>query len=440
MTRFRLRRERDARIHLPREPSQRPPAAPFPATFKPRPETPAIRITKLSLSNFRNYSECALELEPGMTVFQGPNGHGKSNLMEAVYMVAIAKSPRSSSDRELLGWDVVQNGGHVQVAGVARDDELTVQAQIDFDVIPRTPEPGSGGMRPAPSVRKELRVNGIQRSAAEFVGAVNVVAFSADDIELVSGAPSVRRRYLDILISQSDPPYLKMIQRYGRVVNQRNHLLRQMREGRVGADELEFWNDRLVEEGAAIIELRARAVGGLSEEAAPRHLALSGGRERLGAKYRPRITPNAEDGPDQIPASTSELASMMRDSLEKARTREIGQGATVIGPHRDEIILTLNNEEAGAYSSRGQARTIALALRLAEGAFVTAATGRTPILALDDVLSELDEARRRLVLESVASYEQVLITTTDYDRVEDSFLKGAARMKVESGQVTRVDG
>ncbi|MCH7593918.1 MAG: AAA family ATPase, partial [Chloroflexi bacterium] len=119
-----------------------------------------MRITKLSLSNFRNYSECSLDLDAGITVFQGPNGHGKSNLMEAIYMLAIAKSPRSSSDRELLRWDVVQNGGHVQVIGVARDDELTVQAQIDFDVIPRQPEPGSGGARPAPSGRDEVRING----------------------------------------------------------------------------------------------------------------------------------------------------------------------------------------------------------------------------------------------------------------------------------------
>ncbi|HCV28362.1 MAG TPA: DNA replication and repair protein RecF [Dehalococcoidia bacterium] len=401
---------------------------------------PQIRITKLNLLNFRNYLECSLELEPGMTVFQGPNGHGKSNLMETIYMTAIAKSPRSASDRELLGWDVVQNGGHVQIAGIARDHELTVQAQIDFDVIPRVPEPGSGGARPAPSIKKELRVNGVPRPASEFVGAVNVVAFSAEDLELIVGGPAIRRRYLDILISQSDSSYLKMIQRYGRVVTQRNHLLRQMREGRVGLDELEFWDDRLVNEGAAIIERRALAVERLAVEAAPRHLALSGGRERLGVVYRPRISAIAENGLGDIPSTIPDLIAVMREALETGRQREIGQGATVIGPHRDEIVLSLNDEEAGAYSSRGQARTIALALRLAEGVFVTEATGRTPVLALDDVLSELDESRRRLVLENVASYEQVLITTTDFDRVEDSYLSGATRMRVESGQVTRVDG
>mgnify|MGYP006087375507 FL=1 len=353
-------------------------------------------------------------------------------------MIAIAKSPRSSSDRELLGWDVIQNGGHVQIAGVARDHELTVQSQIDFDVIPRSLEAGGGGARLAPSVKKELRVNGVPRPASEFVGAVNVVAFSAEDLDLIMGGPSIRRRYLDILISQSEPPYLKMIQRYGRVVTQRNHLLRQMREGRVGPDELKFWDDRLLNEGAAIIERRTRAVERLAQEALPRHLALSGGRERLGVKYRPRISAVAEDGPDEIPDSTADLISIMRVALVAARPREIGQGQTVIGPHRDEMALSLNDEPAGAFSSRGQARTIALALRLAEGAFVTAATGRTPVLALDDVLSELDEKRRRLVLENVASYEQVLITTTDFDRVEGSFLAGATLMTVESGHVNRV--
>ena len=151
----------------------------------------------------------------------------------------------------------------------------------------------------------------------------------------------------------------------------------------------------------------------------------------------PEITLRYLSGPD-IDALNLTCDEIL-DAIEGSLVAQ-GQGQTVIGPHRDEIALSLNDEPAGTFSSRGQARTIALALRLAEGAFVTSATGRTPVLALDDVLSELDESRRRLVLENVAPYEQVLITTTDFDRVEDSFLSGATRMTVQSGQVTRDSG
>ncbi len=384
-----------------------------------------------------------LELAPGITVFQGANAQGKSNLLEAAYLLAIAKSPRTSTDRELLRREVLQTGGHAQVVGIAREREQTVQAQIDFEVtVPRQGD-GNNGQRPAAHVQKTLRVNGVPRSAAEFVGAINVVAFAAEDLGLVYGPPSVRRRYLDILISQSDRAYLKALQRYGRVVTQRNHLLRALRDGRAGRDELDFWDQRLVEAGAAVVERRERAVAQLAEEAAPLHAGFSGGQESLGIAYRPRLASDAgtnDDGAAEQAGSVRDLEAALREGLEAVRQRELAQGISVIGPHRDEVVLTLNGEPAGPYASRGQARSIALALRLAEGSFVTAATGRSPVLALDDVLSELDEERRGLVLERAAGYEQVLLTTTDFDRVAKPFLRDAGRMIVSDGTVTDAAG
>lgn len=360
--------------------------------------------------------------------------------MEAVYLLAIAKSPRAASDRELVHWDVARDGGHAQVAGVAREEELTIRAQADFQVEPAADHTQGG------SVQKTLRVNGIQRSAADFVGAFNAVAFSADDIDLVSGPPAVRRRYLDILISQSDPSYLKTLQRYSRVVTQRNHLLRQIRERRADAAEMDFWNERLVSEAVAVIERRAHAVRKLMEETEPRHASLSGSGERLEIAYRPRLRPS--NAPQGIPADTGQadsfgegedLRRILHQSLDAVRTREVAQGVTVVGPHRDEVELKLDGELAGSFSSRGQARSIALALRLAEAAFVKEATGRTPVLALDDVLSELDWKRRRLVLEAVAEYEQTLITITDFDRVGTPFLEEADRYVVTGGEVKRAE-
>jgi len=339
-----------------------------------------------------------------------------------------------------VNWAVERSGGHAQVAGVAREADVTVQVQIDFAIEPPAPaaDPCAGPV--AGPMDKSMRVNGIERTAAEFVGSANVVLFEADDLALVLGAPSGRRRYLDILISQSDPTYLKTLQRYGRVVRNRNQLLRRMRDGRAGEDELVFWDERLVFEGAAIVERRSRAVQALTERAGKAHGALTGEREVLAISYRPRLSSGREAHEVGQTASQAAIAEVMTVALANARAREIGQGVTVIGPHRDDLDLRLDGEAAGIYASRGQARSIALALKLAEAGFVAEATGRMPVLALDDVLSELDGERRRLVLEAVAGYEQVLLTTTDFDFVAPSFLETASRYEIDAGKVAPVEG
>ena len=400
----------------------------------------AIRFSKLTLTNFRNHESTLLELKPGLTVFRGGNAAGKSNLLEGAYLLAIARTPRAGSDRELVNWVVARGGGHAQVAGVAREGDVTVQVQIDFEVAPPPPTPDPGGEPPAGPIAKSMRVNGIERTAAEFVGAANVVLFEADDLALVLGPPSGRRRYLDILISQSDPTYLKTLQRYGRVVRNRNHLLRRMRDGRAVEDELVFWDERLVFEGAAIVERRRRAVQTLTERAGKAHGALTGEKEALAISYRPRLSAGQEAHESGQTASQAAIAEVMTATLAVGKSREIGQGVTVIGPHRDDLELRLDGEAAALYASRGQARSIALALKLAEAGFVAEATGRTPVLALDDVLSELDGERRRLVLEAVAPYEQVLLTTTDLDFVDRSFLAPASRYEVDAGKVAPADG
>ena len=282
----------------------------------------AIHLSRLALAGFRNYTSAELALEPGLSVFEGENGHGKSNLLEAAYLLAIAKSPRASNDRELVNWDVAQSGGHVQVLGVARQHDLTVQAQLDIEAPPPSP------LGPT-SFQKSLRVNGIVRTAAEFVGAINIVFFQADDLELVTGPPSVRRRYLDILISQSDAAYLKNQQRYSRVVMQRNQLLRRIREGQANMDELEFWDSRLAHEGAAIVERRQKAVDDLVTHATPVHENLSsGGALRL--DYRPRVSGTARDPRTGSDFGTASVADNILNAL------LVGTGTRgCAGCHRD---------------------------------------------------------------------------------------------------------
>ena len=274
------------------------------------------------------------------------------------------------------------------------------------------------------------------RTAAEFVGAINIVFFQADDLELVTGPPSVRRRYLDILISQADAAYLKNQQRYSRVVMQRNQLLRRIREGQAKMDELEFWDSRLAHEGAAIVERRQKAVDDLVTHSTPVHENLSSGGV-LSLDYRPRVSGGARDPRAGSDFGTASVADNILNALRSVRAREVAQGVTVIGPHRDDINVALDGQPAGAFASRGQARSIALALKLAEAAVVTDSAGRMPILALDDVLSELDATRRRLVLEGVGGYDQVLLTTADFSLIGDKYLANANSFAVRNGAVSR---
>lgn len=361
-------------------------------------------------------------------MIQGLNGQGKSNLLEAIYMLSVAKSPRASQDRHLVGWELLESGGHAQILGVARESEQTSKIQIDYEVVPGLRVNGEDSREDA-SVQKSLRINGIKRSASEFVGTFNVIAFAVEDIELVTGGPATRRRYLDILISQVDSAYLKALQRYQKVTTQRNNMLRLIRERRAGIDELHFWDERLCEEGAVIIERRSIAVDQLTPLAVQSHARLADGDDGLNLNYLPEL------GPGERPAKlrASEINDTLSQSLTVIRDREIARGASMIGPHRDELAISLHDRDAGSFSSRGQARTIALSFKLAEGMLVSDATGHSPVLALDDVLSELDTRRRRLVLEAASEYEQVLVTITDFALIESDFLEAASQFHVDNG-------
>jgi DNA replication and repair protein RecF len=220
---------------------------------------------------------------------------------------------------------------------------------------------------------------------------------------------------------------------------QRNQLLRRLREDQAGEDELQFWDDRLAVEGSVIVDRRRKTVGELTAHATEAHDALAGGAEQLGVQYRPRLTAESDGDPlseyGNMPADR--LSALISESLQRVRGREIAQGITLIGPHRDDVLLTLNGQPADAFASRGQARSIALSLKLAEAATEAASTGRKPVMALDDGLSELDPGRRRLVLERVSKYEQILLTATEFEIVDRVYLEKASRYMVRSGKVSQ---
>ena len=360
-----------------------------------------------------------------MTLFQGENGAGKSNLLEAMYMLAVARSPRASSDRELI---LRNNGGGEFYTQVAADVERrgdSVNLQVNFRTT-NAPDAAAGSA--TLSVQKYFRLNGAPRRASALVGHLNAVMFSAEGMDIVYGAPSARRRYMNILISQTDREYLGAVQRYDRVVRQRNHLLRQIRDGTARAGELAFWDDELVKEGSRVVARRLAAVSALSEGASPIYAGLSGGNERLAISYRPNVA---------LPGHLTDegIAEEIMAKLQERRMREIGRGMTMTGPHRDDIALTLNGMAAAAFASRGQTRTAVLALKLAEAAYLREARGQEPVILLDDVLSELDPTRREQTLEHTSQYHQTLITTADPGPIVAQLPAGSARFAVRGGEV-----
>lgn len=390
---------------------------------------PLAYLSHLTLSNFRNLLQLDLRLPPGVVVLFGPNAQGKTTLLEAVYLLAIARSFRAENEREVVNFQAAREGGGALVGGVVDKGGERLQIFVGYQCFR---DPGvvetelNGQASRGYSVRKEIRVSRIRRTAAELVGLITAVLFSAEDLRLVQGSPSDRRRFLDILISQADPRYLKGLQRYQRVVQQRNQLLRLLRDARAGEDELVFWDGELVKEGSWITWQRQAVMGEIARVCADHHRRLSGTDEDLQLEYRPSA-PLGED------LQTTE--DRFRQALAASGQRERAALATAVGPHRDDFSLLIDGVDMGVFASRGQARTLALTLRLAEAAYLAKARGEAPIVLLDDVLSEMDSDRRRLVLEQITQYEQTLITTTEPELMRGFFGTAAAYFRVSGGGV-----
>ena len=382
-------------------------------------------IRRLRLEHFRNIDELDLELGPGRTVLHGENAQGKTNILEALFMLAAAKSVRARHERELVAWTSDAEIPYARIeAEVEKATGGNPRLAIDI-VLQRTPT-GSGG-EPA-HLQKRVRVNGVNRTAAGLVGEVQAVLFEPQDVELVFGPPSVRRRYLDLTLSQVDARLFRSLQEYNRILVQRNSLLKAIRERRAGVDELAYWDEGLVAAGTVVIGARRTALGRLGELASETHAELTAGAERLDLTYAPSLAEAVDAGED-------ELAGLFARALVEGREREVAQGTTVAGPHRDDFVFAVGGANLAAFGSRGQQRLATLALKLAEARFMEERTGEPPVLLLDDVLSELDPARRRYLAARVERHAQAIITTADLAAVEPSFLAEAQVLRVAGGAV-----
>lgn len=397
-------------------------------------------VSNLSLRNFRNYGQLELPLQPGTTLFYGPNASGKTTLLEALYYVATTKSPRTSADRELINWDVTTDLGIAPftrlVTTVQRRDRRGGNTErLLIEVVVQRKQDAAGTT--LPTTQKTIKINKTARRALDLVGQLRVVLFTPLDIELLTGPPADRRRWLDIMLSQLDGRYVRALSDYQKAVLQRNALLRSWREGRrrprpdEARRQLQFWDSQLVTHGAYLIGERISAIQQLVELGGPIHRDIAGVPQQLTLSYTATI---GDCG--TIPPSRAELEQSFAAGLERSLRDELDRGQTLIGPHRDDVVTSLDQVDIGVYGSRGQQRSLTLALKLAEAELMRTRTGDAPVLLLDDILSELDAARRAHLLQFIdRPDQQTLMSAADLADFDPSFLTQINRVRVEHGRV-----
>lgn len=375
-----------------------------------------MQLRRIALSSFRNYDELDLGFTSGLNIFVGNNAQGKTNLLEAIYLLSLGRSFRTTDDVDLIGWNK-------QLARVRAEVEReTGEARIDIML-----------RRDGP---KQVRVAGEKLNRiADLIGTVNTVIFAPDDLQLVKGSPGMRRRFLDAEIAQISPLYRHHFLRYQRILRQRNNLLKSIRAREAPKSVLEPWDVQLVTEGVIVAVKRAETVRRLATWAKKVHGELTGGRERLNLVYRPFFAAENE-----MPIADWESRGYVHDRFERAMTErrgeELARAVTLVGPQRDDIAFMIGDVDARSFASQGQQRSAVLATKLAEIEFFKEEIGEYPILLLDDVMSELDDDRRAYFLNHVSGRVNTFITTTNVRSFKPSVLNTASVFEIQRGTVS----
>ncbi|WP_374717260.1 DNA replication/repair protein RecF [Geobacillus thermodenitrificans] len=366
-------------------------------------------LTNLTLTNYRNYEHETLSFDQGVNIILGENAQGKTNMMEAIYVLAMAKSHRTTNDKDLIRW----NEDYAKIEGRAekRSGSLALELTIS-------------------KKGKKARCNHIeQQRLSQYVGHLNVVMFAPEDLNLVKGSPQVRRRFIDMEIGQVSPVYIHDLSQYQKLLQQRNHYLKMM-QAREQHDEavLDVLTEQLMVLAAKITLRRRQFLALLEQWAMPIHHEISRGAERLHIRYEPSVGVSEKAELSRIVEAYSETFAAMRE-------REIQRGTTLVGPHRDDIAFIVNGKNVQTFGSQGQQRTTALAVKLAEIELIFSELGDYPILLLDDVLSELDDFRQTHLLDAIRKKVQTFVTTTSIDGIKHDLIQEAAIYRVHSGSV-----
>ncbi len=340
-------------------------------------------VDHLSIRGFRSYRELEVDFLGGPQVVVGHNAAGKTNLLEAMVVLSQGNSHRTTTDQELITWG----------EPMARLDATVTTGRIEVVLL------AVGSM---PGARKRVKVNGVPRRTSALSGALRAVVFAPEDMQLVVGSPSLRRLSLDTLVAQHIGPAAAAMSTYARALTQRNNLLRRIREETASRDELPYWDGVVVAEGGRILRWRAETLAALAAPLADAHAGTAPGEGLLTL----RTVSNAAAAPGEQPEDA------LRRRLAETAEKEIWNGATLVGPHRDDMAFDLDGRELSGFASRGQQRTAILAYKLAQLDLLTQVDGRPPLLLLDDVFSELDPQRRGHLVRRIGGLPQAFVTTT----------------------------
>lgn len=405
-------------------------------------------LTHISLTNYRNFARLDLDVPCGPILLVGDNAQGKTSLLEAIYYLATLTSFHASSDRELISFHadqeplavarIVADFRHVTNETALAGSRLAGAHRLEIRII-REMSNGS------PRLRKEVLLDGVQRKIGEAFGVFNAVLFLPQMLNVVEGSPDDRRRYLNLSLGQVWPHYAENLANYNRALTQRNALLKALGEQGGDPAQLDYWDEQLAALGAQIIYARIQAVQELEYLARPFHSQLTRSQELLRLDYQPAYDPLPAPtlqielpmnlAVDRSGITVEKIRTGFTNQLRQSRSEEIQRGVTRVGPHRDELRFVSNGVDLGIYGSRGQGRTAVLSLKLAEVAWMKAKTGQWPVLLLDEVLAELDPARRVDLLSRLMDSEQAMLTTTDLDLFSADFVRQTKVWQIQAGQV-----
>jgi len=371
-------------------------------------------LRHLSALEFRNYASLQQEFSPALNILIGANAQGKSNILEAVYLLATSKSMRGNLDVELIRWDAPA----AVVSGyVLREKANDIELEVAL----------------SRGAKKSLVVNTVRvPRVMEFVGQLKAVSFSVSDLEVVRGEPSRRRRFLDLEISQLSPSYCHALAYYRKVVEQRNRLLKLMRDRSMRAtveETLSAWTEQLVHYGSRLAERRRHFLDQLREFSRPIHSLLTDQRERLSVDYQPSF---------KVSENLEEIQTAFRTALGEVREEELRRQVTLVGPHRDDVLFLVNGRDVRTFGSQGQQRTVALSVKLAEVELMRDLTGESPVCLLDDVFSELDARRRAHIFDVTLDSCQTFLSTTDLELLPREIQGRAEVFEVREGVLTPV--
>lgn len=367
-------------------------------------------IERLQLTNYRNYEKLTLDFSPEINVFIGENAQGKTNVMESIYVLAMAKSHRTSNDKELIRWDA--DYGKIEGVVEKRYGELPIELTVS-------------------KKGKKGKVNHLEQSRlSEYIGQMNVVMFAPEDLNVVKGSPQIRRRFIDMEIGQISPVYLHDLLTFQKILKQRNLYLKQ-NQGRAALMNdvmLDVYTEQYIQAAIKIIRKRYEFMDLLQAWAEPIHKGISQDKEQLAINY---LTVNGLEKEWTV----QEMATHLEQKLLDTRKREIDRGVTLVGPHRDDLQFFVNGYDVQVYGSQGQQRTTALSLKLAEIELIKQETNEAPILLLDDVLSELDDARQSHLLNTIQGEVQTFVTTTSVEGIHHETIQNAKMFHVKQGTV-----